>query len=785
MSSITATESAVNSNGHSSTNGNAHNCFPVAFFESLNKTRATFENATLAQLRERLTSREIRPDKAGPLISFTTYRDGYTTRCNEAIEAVTALVADCDESHTLPEIVAVIERLGVAAIIYSSHRHGLIEKPEAPAPGERYRVVFPLESNVLAKDYPDVWERFNQLFDGELDPACKDLSRAYYLPSCPDGSQDVAVAKVSPGRLLKLRDLPKLPKDFHKPQWSEAGQTASGTGRPGDDYSESATNEITAAILEKHGWKVYGSQSGILRAKRPGKRDKGISATIGHHGPGKLHCFSSNAEPFEARHAYRAHQVLALLDYGGDFSAMARELGKQGYGKKQSVSPQPIISGRAPQAESTPESPPEPYYDFYSLQRMADLPRFAWLVRGWLLEKITSLISGNSGSYKSFFVLAMALCVALGREFMGRETKQGNVVYVAAEGFFTISERAQAWAIHHNCELPENFHVLKVPVNLADENVVARFAQAVAEFSPALIVLDTLSQNAAGADENSNAAMGAFIGGMMKLGNSIGAHVMVLHHNAKSTGTFRGASAIKDNIDAHISLEKPEGADDDDYTVFVRCVKQRGKPFEAFALRGQSVTLPFADEYGDPITSLVFSPCGDAVAPQGEKHPNAKKADKTGTALLEVFDQVQSEAAALGVDGVKIGFWKAKATDETDTPVCSESAFWRHRKALEKSGAIEECGSHNGSPLFRRKQSTLTTLTTANDSTDSKPINEAVGYSHNCHTPLGVTVLRVPTAIGENSSTLPEMPTPKTKKKTNAQADSEAYAASGADEGAI
>jgi hypothetical protein len=243
-----------------------------------------------------------------------------------------------------------------------------------------------------------------------------------------------------------------------------------------------------------------------------------------------------------------------------------------------------------------------------------------------------------------------------------------------------------------------------------------------------------------------------------------------LHHNAKSTGTFRGAGAIKDNVDAHISLEKPEG--DTNNTVFVRCEKQRGKPFEPFALRGVSVVLPFTDEYGAPVDTLVFEPCGDEVTARAEKHANAQKADKTAAALLEVFDRAAIKAREkFGVEGVKVGFWKEEV-EEANPPICSESAFWRHRKALEKSGAIEECGTHNGSPLFRR---TVTTVTTVNDSTESKPHSRTV---------TTVTTPRLLVSGSTDSSgserpeveRLPEMPrAQKRTSKRNSTADSEAY----------
>ncbi len=435
----------------------------------------------------------------------------------------------------------------------------------------------------------------------------------------------------------------------------------------------------------------------------------------------------------------------------------------------------PEYSGQQPT-----EEPPAPFYETFTFKDLATIPRLLWLIRGLLMEKIASVLSADTGCFKSFIALAMGLCIATGREFFGREVKQGAVVYVAAEGFYTLLDRATAWAQYHECELPEKFHMLKVPVNLADEVTVQLFGAHIEELSPAFVVLDTLSQNAIGANENDNAQMADFVRGMMALGNRIGAHVMVLHHNGKTTGTFRGAGSIKANVDAHISLDRPEG--DELNTVFVRCEKQRGRPFEAFALRGEEITLPYIDEYGDPITSLVFDSCNDAVAAKIEKHANAKKADKTKQRLLEAFDLAAIEGAQYG--GVKIGFWKDKV-EEADPPICEDSTFWRHRRTLEKDGIIEECGTHQGSTLYKRATLTPTTPTTPKSSYDSNAHNTVPGYCHNSHNPLGVGDVTVPEAVTakeEVESLFVDTPTPAKKKRKAPGANSEPYSTAKGDE---
>jgi hypothetical protein len=400
-------------------------------------------------------------------------------------------------------------------------------------------------------------------------------------------------------------------------------------------------------------------------------------------------------------------------------------------------------------------------YEIFSFEDMAKLPRPKWLIRGALIEKTASMVSADTGNFKSFFAFEAALCIATGRPFFGRDVQQGAVVYVAAEGFYTLYDRAAAWAQFHDCELPKNFHILRMPINMADAGVVVKFAATIAPYAPIFVVLDTLSQCAVGANENDNGEMAGFVRGMMALGRRIGAHVQVLHHNAKSTGTFRGAGSIKANVDTHITLDRPDG--DEENTVFVRNEKQRGKTFEAFALRGQEVTLPYADEYGEAITSLVFEECGDAVTAKA-KHASTKKAEETRERLMEIFDVVAIEGAPYG--GVKRGFWQAEV-DKDDPPICQKSAFFVHVKALEKSGVIRECGTHKGSQLYERvRHSAIPVM----PETESRKAGNQPFHHSGCALAPGMSE-----SSPESTIELPEMPTKTTRKTESAAASAEPY----------
>lgn len=84
---------------------------------------------------------------------------------------------------------------------------------------------------------------------------------------------------------------------------------------------------------------MVGQRGEITLWKRPGKRERGISATTNYAGSGLLYVFSTNAAPFEAERAYSKFAAYTLLNHGGEFVAAARALAAQGYGVSERRSP--------------------------------------------------------------------------------------------------------------------------------------------------------------------------------------------------------------------------------------------------------------------------------------------------------------------------------------------------------------------------------------------------------------------------------------------------------------
>jgi hypothetical protein len=142
----------------------------------------------------------------------------------------------------------------------------------------------------------------------------------------------------------------------------------------------------------------------------------------------------------------------------------------------------------------------------FSWSELDALPGRRPLVKGLLDEGTLSVVYGESNCGKTFFVLDVALHLALGWSWHEKKVKAAGVIYIAAEGGFGIRERLRAFKIHHPFEGDPPFYVLPTAIDLcSQENDVEDLVYELREFNDiGLIVIDTLSRAMAGGNENSS-----------------------------------------------------------------------------------------------------------------------------------------------------------------------------------------------------------------------------------------------------------------------------------------
>ena len=254
-------------------------------------------------------------------------------------------------------------------------------------------------------------------------------------------------------------------------------------------------------------------------------------------------------------------------------------------------------------------------FRFFSIAELFAFEPTAWLVEGVLPSKGLAFVYAPPATYKSFFCLDMALCVALGLPWHGREVQQGPVVYVAAEGNAPeIALRIRAWAERYGSAEAAQFHCLTSSIDLGDPGSVERFLASLPEPRPRLIVIDTLARCTNRLDENRSTDMGRAVALTDRLREATGATVVLVHHSRKHDSEMRGSGALEAAADTSILLAKAKAS----RVVRIECEKQKDAPeFADFTLE--------LHEQGASAVLVEVSPSQRSTAKGDRLNPNDEK----------------------------------------------------------------------------------------------------------------------------------------------------------------
>jgi Bifunctional DNA primase/polymerase, N-terminal len=168
-------------------------------------------------------------------------------------------------------------------------------------------------------------------------PQCHPLGRPYRLLQ---GDLAGIPMRTTQGERTILLNAARSFNAYVKPEHMISGSSSHSSAqvkgeRPGDLFNAQTD---WPAILDPHGWTRVGQRGEVILWRRPGKRDRGCSATTNFAGSDLLYVFSSNAWPFEPEAAYSKFAAYALLEHRGDFSEAAKAVMRAGYGARPPVS---------------------------------------------------------------------------------------------------------------------------------------------------------------------------------------------------------------------------------------------------------------------------------------------------------------------------------------------------------------------------------------------------------------------------------------------------------------
>ena len=276
---------------------------------------------------------------------------------------------------------------------------------------------------------------------------------------------------------------------------------------------------------------------------------------------------------------------------------------------------------------------------FFTLVRDIEIRPPDWLVKGQLESNVLAMIFGPPEAGKSFFAVDLTCCIGTGTPWAdGRPVKRGKVAYIAGEGTAGLRRRFEAWGKSHGVDPMGDVYLSSGAAALSEPDQVAMVADSLKALPepPVLIIVDTLSRNSGGADENSTKDMALLVRHLDYLRESIGATVLLVHHSGLSDkDRARGSSVINAAMDfAYMVARKPDG-----YTVIPSKVKDHARP-PAVHFKLEGVHLEGDTNSAVPIYS-------------GHLSSDTKPLPPTQQQLLDLLETPSDEAGNL--NGMPIG----------------------------------------------------------------------------------------------------------------------------------
>lgn len=320
-----------------------------------------------------------------------------------------------------------------------------------------------------------------------------------------------------------------------------------------------------------------------------------------------------------------------------------------------------------------------------------------WLVHHLLAVGELSAFYGEPGSGKSVLAEDIALHLAAGLVWFGREVRQSAVLYVALERAAVVARRALAFGIEHDMvaeRLP--FRMVRGPLDFRDTNVAAAVVGSLTDLArrydcdAGLLIVDTVSRALCGGDENSPKDMGALIANLGRIQGRVELHLLLTHHQPAEKERMRGHGALLGAVDTTVHVTKSATAR---LAEVVKSSDHEEGQRIAFSLK--SVTIG-QDEHGDPITAPVVVEQAVPFAP-AKKAALSPAAKVSINALQEAIDDHGVIPPACShippmTKAVTMDHWRNYAyrfgISGSEEPRARQQAFDRAMKTLQAAKAI-------------------------------------------------------------------------------------------------
>ena len=323
-----------------------------------------------------------------------------------------------------------------------------------------------------------------------------------------------------------------------------------------------------------------------------------------------------------------------------------------------------------------------------SIQDVMNMEPVPWLVQDYIPENSMAMVYGAPGSGKTFLALDMALHIAHGMSWNGKDINQGEVFYIAGEGVGGLRKRLQAWHKYHEKEAKAPCHIIPQAVGLLDQKEMDQLVETIHKISKdkvKLVIFDTVARCLTG-DENSAQDIGEAIKQMDKIRQQFNCAVLPIHHSGKDRDRgARGSTALIGAVDVSLKVERLDQ--------LVAMVTEKQKDAEAQdALLFETHTI-YTDELGlGDESSLVFKATEQKMSSKS-KLTSAQK--ETLHALRKAIEE-KGQRPGGKVPGLAVteSIWREYAYQRSitgsDSQDAKRKAFVRSAKSLLQTGQIDK-----------------------------------------------------------------------------------------------
>ena len=453
--------------------------------------------------------------------------------------ATSLLVFDIDNKEKivcLGDLELAIEQQSLRALIHSTHSHTAVHP--------RYRVVIDITKSINPRDHKSLLKYVAQLLGLDMDPACSDLARYFYLPRCSESAiENYEYLSINGDALdvgASLKAMNKVDRNLGLitdrtvnvlAGWEESDANIEKVKNLLNECDPDCSYEIWRDLVWSVCWLQWDVGESLLiqwssRAKQwveLGEPQKKLARLVSDYDPSSTISIGTLI--------HRA-QVDSGKELPSLFSAKAVNS---------------VINKNAPR------------FTILGREELRQLPPMEWIIDDVLPSKGLAAIYGPPGAGKTFLALDLAISISEGcKTWFEHRVKRRDVCYLALEGGAGIGKRIEAWELENN----KGADSIKTVLNPFDIKNAEDVTQLLGCIGPALasgsvIFIDTLNQASPGSDENSSVDMGLAIAAAKRIAVEVNGLVVFIHHSGKSSDKgLRGHSSLNAAMDLTIEVTK-------------------------------------------------------------------------------------------------------------------------------------------------------------------------------------------------------------------------------------